>query len=88
VENPRLKIDCVHGEGVASIVCCHILNSVDPVGFIENSSVPDDLQAWCYACEYFFQQEEEISEDFKRFNNSKVVCEKCYEVFKSNPVIL
>ena len=79
----RLEIDCAHGKGVASIVCCHLLNSVDPVGFIENNSDPDDLQAWCYACEFLFQQEGEITDEFKTFNNAKVVCEKCYEEFKN-----
>ncbi|QEC67336.1 hypothetical protein FRZ67_08520 [Panacibacter ginsenosidivorans] len=83
MEKSRLEIDCAHGKGIASIVCCHLLNSVDSVGFIENNSDPDNLQAWCYACEFFFQQEEEMSEEFKNFNNAKVVCEKCYEELKN-----
>lgn len=83
MEENKLEINCSHGTGIASIVCCHILNSVDPVGFIENTSDPDDLQAWCYACESLFQQEGELTEKFKSFNDSKVVCEKCYEEYKN-----
>ena len=57
MDDNKLEIDCRHGKGIASIICCHQLNSVDPVGFIENSFDPDDLQAWCYACEYLYEQE-------------------------------
>ena len=73
MEDGGLEIDCAHGKGIASIVCCHLVNSVDSVGFIENSSDPDDLQAWCYGCEFLFQQEGEITEKFKEFNSAKVV---------------
>ena len=83
MEDSRLEIDCAHGKGIASIVCCHLLNSIDPVGFIENSSDPDDLQAWCYACEFLFQEEGEKTEKFKEFNSAKVVCEKCYGKLKN-----
>jgi hypothetical protein len=79
----RLEINCQHGPGVASIICTHQLNSVDPVGFIENSSDPDDLQAWCYACEYVYGQEGDRTERFKKFNNARIVCEKCYEKYKN-----
>lgn len=82
MENNKLEIDCAHEKGIASLVCCHLLNSVDPVGFIENSSDPNDLQGWCYACEFFFHQEGEMTEEFKKFNCAKVVCEKCYEEIK------
>jgi hypothetical protein len=79
----KLEIDCIHGKGVASVVCCHHLNSSQPVGFIENSSDPNDLQGWCYACEHLFQQEGELTSKFKKFNNAKIVCEKCYQKFKT-----
>jgi hypothetical protein len=61
MEDNKLEIACKHGTGIASVICCHQLNSVDPVGFIENSSELDDLQAWCYACEYFFQQQGDMT---------------------------
>lgn len=83
MEENKLQIDCnYHGKGIASIVCCHHLSSVDPVGFIENNSDPDDLQGWCYACEYLFQEEGEITKKFQQFNNAKMVCEKCYKQYK------
>ncbi|GHN01808.1 hypothetical protein WSM22_32970 [Cytophagales bacterium WSM2-2] len=83
MKDDKLEIDCKHGKGIASAICYHQLNSVDPIGFIENSSDPDDLQAWCYACEYLFQLERDMTEKFKKFSNAKIVCEKCYENFKS-----
>lgn len=82
MKDERLEITCSHGKGIASIVCCHHLNLTHPVGFIENSSDPYDLQAWCYACEFLFQQEEDMTSKFREFTNAKVVCEKCYENFK------
>lgn len=82
MEDNKLEIECKHGKGITSIVCCHQLDSEVPVGFIENSSDPNDLQAWCYACEYLFQQEEEMTPKFRTFNNAKVVCERCYEKIK------
>jgi hypothetical protein len=83
MKDNKVEIECKHGKGIASVICCHQLNSVDPVGFIENSSDPDDLQAWCYACEYLFQQEGDKTERFNRFSNSRIVCEQCYEKFRS-----
>ena len=83
MEDSKIEINCSHGKGVAAIVCCHILNSVDPVGFIENSSEPDDLQGWCYACEFVFEQEANLTEKFRKFNNAMVVCEKCYQQYKN-----
>ena len=79
----RLEIDCSHGKGIACMICCHQLKSPIPVGFIENSSDPDDLQGWCYACEYLYQLEGERTEKFKKFNDARLVCEKCYERYKS-----
>lgn len=83
MEDSKLEIACSHGQGIASVICCHLLNSVVPVGFIENSPDPNDLQGWCYACEFLFQQEGKITEKFKKFNNAMVVCENCYEKYKN-----
>lgn len=46
---------------------------------MENNADPDDLQAWCYACEYFFQKKKKMSRPFKKFSAAKVVCRQCYE---------
>ena len=48
-------------------------------GFIENSSVPNDLQAWCYQCEAVFEEEDGMTERFREFNQMSVVCVNCYE---------
>lgn len=76
-----LYVDCgQHGNRVASVMCCHLLNTKDKAfGFIENSSEPNDLQAWCYSCEEVFEQEGEMTERFRDFNNASIVCVKCYE---------
>jgi len=83
--NDELGINCdKHGKGVAATVCCHLVrNNGAPLGFIENSAEPGDLQGWCFACEYFFLQEEDKTERFKMFCNFSVVCEECYGGMKS-----
>lgn len=79
----KLKINCKHGKGIASVVCGHHLSSNQAIGFVENSSDPNDLQGWCYACEFFFQQEGDRTSRFKKFNNAKMVCERCYDEIKT-----
>jgi len=77
MEDNKLEINCSHGKGITSVVCSHHIDSIQPVGFIENSSDPNDLQGWCYACEYLFQQEGDKTSKFRKFNNAKIVCKKC-----------
>lgn len=48
------------------------------VGFVENSSDPDDLQAWCDDCEKLFLEEGEMTRRFETFNGMSVVCDTCY----------
>ena len=55
-----------------------ILATDSVVGFVENSSDPNDLQAWCDACERMFLVEQELSEAFLQFNDMSVVCDFCY----------
>jgi hypothetical protein len=52
------------------------------VGFVENSSDPDDLQAWCESCEEFFLREGEMTKAFRAFNDMHVVCDLCYASLK------
>lgn len=84
VEAEHLIIKCgTHGERVAAVVCRHMLNSKDKaVGFVENSSDPNDLQAWCDECEAYFLQEGELTEAFEAFNDRAIVCDFCYALFK------
>jgi hypothetical protein len=52
------------------------------VGFVENSSDPGDLQAWCQACENLFETEDGLTEAFRAFNDFAVVCDLCYQEMK------
>ena len=76
----EFAIDCeVHGRGLAAIVCRHLIsNSEIPLGFVENSSVPGNLQGWCQKCEKFFLKETALTEEFLKFSDLTTVCEKCY----------
>lgn len=79
-----LYVDCgPHGRRVAAVVCCHILRAGKPVGFIENSSDPDDLQAWCEGCEEMFLAAGEKTEAFEAFNDRVIVCCVCYAELKA-----
>ena len=81
----ELTIDCEeHGKTVTATVCSHLIkNNGAPLGFIENSSEPDDLQGWCYACEHLFLQEEDKTEKFIKFCIFSVVCSECYQQIKA-----
>jgi hypothetical protein len=74
------KINCdSHGHRGSAIVCRHHLEVRDrAAGFVENSDDPDDLQAWCDACEDLFLREGDKTEPFLKFNNFAVVCVDCY----------
>lgn len=75
-----LMVDCgPHGRRVAAVACRHLVDVKDrKVGFIENSSEPDDLQAWCGLCEKLYVEEGEMSERFRKFNDMAIVCAVCY----------
>ena len=80
----RLTIECKHGTQTAAVVCKHHLVAQDEVlGFVEISSDPDDLQAWCDQCETFFQREGALTKEFKLFNNFTVICVVCYSELKT-----
>jgi hypothetical protein len=81
---PPLYVDCKpHGKRAAAVVCCHMLKSSEAVGFIENSSDPNDLQAWCDRCEEMFLAEGGKTEAFIAFNDRAIVCCDCYRDFRS-----
>lgn len=65
------------------MVCCHMIDSKElAVGFVENNDDPNDLQAWCNSCETLFLREKELTEEFRKFNDMKVVCDFCYDLLK------
>lgn len=72
-----------HGERVSAVVCKHMLGSEPaPAGFLENCSDPNDLQAWRYVCEEKFQQEGDMTDEFREFNGVAIVCIDCYQEAK------
>jgi hypothetical protein len=75
-----LYINCgSHGKQVAAVVCRHMLMSKEPVGVVENSSDPNDLQAWCLLCEaMFLAQGEDKTDEFEAFCDRAMVCTDCY----------
>lgn len=84
-ETEPLMLDCgLHGKRVATVVCRHLLASVQaPAGFIENSDDPNDLQAWCHACEEVFEKEGGMTDSFREFNGMTLVCVACYAEAKA-----
>ena len=78
-----LMISCAHGQRPSAVVCGHMLQANDEiVGFVENSSDPADLQAWCDACERMFLSEGDKTAAFRSFNQMALVCDICYANFK------
>lgn len=72
-----------HGTRATAIVCRHMIQIKDKaLGFVENSSDPDDLQAWCSECERVFIEEGDKTERFRSFNDFAVVCDCCYAALK------
>ena len=79
-----LYVDCgPHGKRVAAVVCRHMLESSEPVGFVENSSDPNDLQAWCESCEEMFLAEGDKTAAFEAFNDRAIVFVVCYSHLKA-----
>ena len=79
-----LAITCsTHGPGVGAVVCGHMVSDGGTVvGFVENSSDPNDLQAWCNECEALFLREGEMTEEFRQFTKMSIVCVVCYSTLK------
>lgn len=79
-----LMLECAeHGTSPACVVCAHLVGARErSVGFVENSSVPGDLQAWCGECEAMFEREGEMTDAFREFNDMRLVCSVCYGLIK------
>ena len=79
-----LMVSCTHGQRPAATVCGHMVTAADEiVGFVENSSDPLDLQAWCNACEQLFLIEGDRTPRFQEFTQMTIVCDICYGTFKA-----
>lgn len=86
-----LMLDCgIHGQRPATVVCRHMLGGTDrpSAGFVENSSDPNDLQAWCHACEAKYEQEGGMTDAFREFNRFALVCVVCYAAAKAHHALL
>ena len=82
-----LLISCAHGQRPSAVVCGHMLAARDEVvGFVENSSDPIDLQAWCGSCERLFMSEGDKTAKFVEFNQMTLVCDECYAGLKARHV--
>ncbi len=75
-----ITIECdTHGKRTTAVLCGHLIRPTDTVlGFVENSSDPDDQQAWCDDCERVFLREDGKTGAFLAFNEACVVCDRCY----------
>ncbi len=88
-EDEPLTITCaLHQNRIAAVVCRHHLSKAAAVGFVENSDDPQDLQAWCDACETLFVSEAELTEKFREFCDFVVVCVDCYAECKVRHTIV
>ena len=84
-----MMINCgPHGERVSAVVCQHLMQAEPaPVGFVENSDDPNDLQAWCHLCEDTFQREGDMTDAFRKFNGMAIVCVVCYSEAKTRHTV-
>jgi len=80
-----LTIECgTHGRRRTGCVCGHLIGVTDvSLGFVENSSDPDNPQGWCDDCEKMFLRENGMTDVFLAFNDMAVVCVACYAQIKA-----
>jgi hypothetical protein len=82
---PELKqLDCAtHGAGLQTFVCEHLIANPAQQWFsgeaTNENKWPD---AWCAACDAFFQQEGEWNKTNESNVKIKVLCHRCYEMFR------
>jgi hypothetical protein len=81
MDDAPLFIDCSsHQRQRAAVLCQHLASpTAASLGFVENSTDPDDLQAWCSACEALFSAEGGMTPAFQEHHGMCVVCVHCYE---------
>lgn len=84
--NASDQIECTtHGSGFQTYVCEHLISnptqewfSADPG---DESKWPD---AWCAACDVYFQQEGEWNNKNESNIKIKLLCHHCYERLRSH----
>lgn len=85
---PKL-IDCTtHGAGFQAFVCQHLIsNPVQEWHSKERDKKNKWPDAWCGACDVFFQQEGEWNDKNESNLKIKILCHQCYELlrYKARP---
>jgi uncharacterized protein DUF6882 len=81
----REQLECAtHGSGFKTYVCKHLVSDPAKEWFSseadEKNKWPD---AWCSACDAFFQQEGEWNERNESNTTIKLLCHHCYERLRS-----
>jgi uncharacterized protein DUF6882 len=73
-----------HGSGIATYVCEHLVSNPAQAWF---SREPDEgnrwPDAWCSACDVFFQEQGEWNEENQSKTKIKILCHQCYERMRS-----
>ena len=83
---PELKqLDCAaHGAGFQTFACEHLVENPSQEWFsgeaTNKTKWPD---AWCAACDVFFQQAGEWNGNNESKMKIKLLCHRCYEMFRS-----
>ena len=80
------QIECTtHGSGLQAYVCEHLISNPEQEWFSadpdEESKWPD---AWCAACDVYFQQEGEWNNKNESNIKIKLLCHHCYERLRSH----
>jgi hypothetical protein len=81
------RVQCgTHGEVLPAYVCCHLVPcGPAPLGFHEpdpDPDEPDDLQAWCDACDEVLEQHGEWNDESEAFAKIRLVCEFCFAALR------
>jgi hypothetical protein len=79
------QVECTdHGTGFSTYVCEHLVSNPAQEWF---SREPDEEHqwpdAWCAACDVFFQEQGEWNEKNQPKTKSKLLCHHCYERLRS-----
>ena len=79
------KVECAtHGSGFQTFVCEHLISNAAQEWF---SSEPDEENkwpdAWCSACDVFFQEQGEWNEKNESKSKIKLLCHHCYQLKRS-----
>jgi hypothetical protein len=85
VGTPSEHVECSdHGSGFAAYACEHLVSNPAQAWFSreadEEHRWPD---AWCAACDVFFQEEGEWNEKNESKMKIKLLCHHCYEKLRS-----